>query len=97
MVGAAESESRGTGFDSRQVHVILGSIFGHVGVTFILILGHVGSGWGMFWDGFGKVARGSKNVENHIFQKCLGVFFPRRGHQNKRFGHTPGPTKNMNI
>ena len=45
----------------------------------------------MFWDGFGRGARGSTNVENLFFQKCLGVFFPHRGHQNKRFGHTPGP------
>ena len=92
VVEAAESESGGTGFDSRRARVIFGPIFCHVGVTFVWILGHVGNGWGMFWDGFGKVAKGSKHFENLIFQKCLGVFVPRRGHQNKRFGHTPGPT-----
>ena len=50
----------------------------------------------MFWDGFGKVARGSKNVKNSscfFSKKCLGVFVPRREHQNKRFGHTPRKMK----
>ena len=34
MVGHSDSESRGTGFDSRLAQVTFGSLVGHVGVTF---------------------------------------------------------------
>ena len=48
---------------------------------------------GCFGMGLGRWRGGRTKIENHVFQKYLGVFFPRRGHQNKRFGHTPGPKK----
>ena len=75
---SSDSESRGTEFDSRLVQVILGALFGHVGVTFSSFLGHVGACLGMLWGCFRmglagfrrKVPRGSKKLEkNYDFQK----------------------------
>ena len=89
VVGAMESESRGTGFDSRRARVTFGVDFWSCRGGFFMALGMCGEWAGDVLGGCGKVAVGSKFV---FFQKCLGVFFPRRGHQNRRFGHAPGPT-----
>ena len=92
MVGAAESESGGTGFDSRRARVTFGLDFWSCWGDFFMALGTCGEWLGDVLEWVGEGCEGVENVENYIFQKCLGVFFPRRGHQNKRFGHTPGPT-----
>ena len=46
---ASDSESGGTGFDSRLGRVILGSLFDHVGVTLGSFLGHLGNTLGTRW------------------------------------------------
>ena len=49
---SSDSESRGTGFDSRLAQVTFGSLVGHVGVTFSHFLGHVGRCLGILWGCF---------------------------------------------
>ena len=98
MVGAVESGSGGTGFDSRRARVTFGVDFWSCRGDFFMALGMCGEWSGDVLGCFSFFVGGgsNKNIENRDFQKCLGVFFPRRGHQNKRFGHTPGP-KNRKI
>ena len=58
MGWCSDPGSGGTRFDSRHAQVILGSLFGHVGVTvgdFGRCCDVFGSGLGMFSDGFGRV------------------------------------------
>ena len=56
MGWASDLESGGTRFDSRCARVTFFlTFFGDVGGTFLLGLGHVGSGSGVFWMGWGKM------------------------------------------
>ena len=68
-----------------RVEVTCGSGWGHFFVIFGMCWEVFGSTLGMFSGGFGKAPRGSTNLANHIFQKCLGVFVQRWGYRNTRF------------
>ena len=86
LVGwSSDSESRGTGFDSRLGRVMFGSLVGHVGVT--VFFAFSGTCWemfgdtlGMFLDGFGRVSRkSSEEVENSKLSEVSGSIFPASG------------------
>ena len=70
--------------------ITFGSLVGHVGVTFSSFVGHVGMSFGTLLGGF-RIGLGRfrekvpPRSKQHIFQKCPGVFFLRRGAQNNRF------------
>ena len=79
VVGAAESESGGTGFDSRWARVTFGVDFWSCRGEFFMALGMCGE-WsgdvlGWVWEGGEGVAKNT----NIMFPLCMGVFFPAPG------------------
>ncbi len=94
----SDSESRGTGFDSRLAQVIFGSLFVHYGDLFCncwevlgCVRGHFGEVFGRVWEGLGKIPRGRKKGGSGN-QKCVGVCFQRGAFKTFLFGLFPDNT-----
>ena len=85
----SDSESGGTGFDSRLGRDMFGSLFGNVGAIFSHFLDMLGDVWGYFgdvfgwvWDGFEKKFRRGRK---HKIFKCVWEYFPVSGRSKQLF------------
>ena len=90
MVGAAESESGGAGFDSRRARVTVWVDFWSCRGDFFMALGMCGEwsgdvlGWG--WDGVGRWRGGRKISEIVFFKNVWEYLFGVGGIKIRGFG-----------